>query len=180
MKVVNNSLTALYGGFRQYDQCCFHRQAIHWVKNDCEYCVGKYKSFEPGGGVHNSLIKVLFLLDQSPRTINCYKTGVWIKQRKLLRDFNSFPFELKGISKSLILIILSISTTTRKVSFIIVILPIKFWALVYFSEVHPKSCFLSCWTNLQHPSCRIVFILNLRNTMNSLNWNNSPMSLMQW
>jgi ABC-type arginine transport system ATPase subunit len=62
MIVVNKSLTALYGGFRQYDRCCFHRQAIHWVKKDCECCVVKYKSLEPSGGTLSSLIKVLFLL----------------------------------------------------------------------------------------------------------------------
>jgi len=27
--VVERNLTAVYGGFRQYDQCCFHKQAIH-------------------------------------------------------------------------------------------------------------------------------------------------------
>ena len=62
MNVVNKSLTALYGGFRQYDRFCFQRQAIHWVKKDCEYFVGKYKSLEPAGGVPSSLIKALFLL----------------------------------------------------------------------------------------------------------------------
>lgn len=62
MTVVNKSLTALYGGFRQYDRCCFQRQAIHWVKKDCECCVVKYKSLEPSGGVLSSLIKSLFLL----------------------------------------------------------------------------------------------------------------------
>ena len=61
--VVKKSLTALYWGFRQYDAFCFHRQARHWVKIDCEYCVGKYKSFEFGAGVLSSLINVLFLLN---------------------------------------------------------------------------------------------------------------------
>jgi len=70
MTVVDNSLTALYGGFRQYDQCCFHRQAMHWVKKDCEYRVGKYRSFEPGGGALSSSIKALFLLNNSLKIVN--------------------------------------------------------------------------------------------------------------
>jgi len=28
---VKNNLTALYGGFLQYDKFCFHRQAMHCV-----------------------------------------------------------------------------------------------------------------------------------------------------
>jgi len=34
MKVVKKNLTAVYGGLRQYDQRCFHKQAWHWTKND--------------------------------------------------------------------------------------------------------------------------------------------------
>jgi hypothetical protein len=41
MKVVKKNLTAVYGGLRQYDQRCFHKQAWHWTQKDCEYCVGK-------------------------------------------------------------------------------------------------------------------------------------------
>lgn len=41
MNVVKRSLTAVYNGLRQYDQCCFHKQAMDWVRNGCEYCVGK-------------------------------------------------------------------------------------------------------------------------------------------
>lgn len=63
MIVVNKSLTALYGGFRQYDRCCFQRQAMHWVMKVCEYFVGKYKSLKPVVGVLSSLIKALFLLN---------------------------------------------------------------------------------------------------------------------
>lgn len=29
MTVVKRNLTAVYGGFRQYDQCCFHKHAMH-------------------------------------------------------------------------------------------------------------------------------------------------------
>jgi len=32
------------------------------MMKDCEYCVGKYKSLDPGGGVLNSLTKFLFFL----------------------------------------------------------------------------------------------------------------------
>uniref|UniRef100_A0A0A9HXR2 Uncharacterized protein n=1 Tax=Arundo donax TaxID=35708 RepID=A0A0A9HXR2_ARUDO len=63
--VVKNILVAVYDGFLQYDLCCFHRQAMHCVMKDCEYCVGKYKSLDPGGGVLSSLIKVLFLLQMT-------------------------------------------------------------------------------------------------------------------
>jgi len=55
-------LTAVYGGFLQYDILCFHRQAKHCVRKVCEYSVGKDRSVEPSGGVLNSFIKVLFLL----------------------------------------------------------------------------------------------------------------------
>lgn len=41
MKVVNKNLTAVYGGLRQYDMRCFHRQAMHWTKKGWEYLVGK-------------------------------------------------------------------------------------------------------------------------------------------
>ena len=37
MTVVKINLTAVYSGLRQYDQCCFHKQAVNWVKYDCEY-----------------------------------------------------------------------------------------------------------------------------------------------
>lgn len=62
MKIVKLNLTAVYEVFRQYDQCCFQRQAMHWVRNGWEYCVGKYKSFVPGWGTLSSLIRALFLL----------------------------------------------------------------------------------------------------------------------
>jgi hypothetical protein len=55
-------LTAVYGGFLQYDILCFHRQAKHCVRKVCEYSVGKDRSVEPSGGVLSSFIKVLFLL----------------------------------------------------------------------------------------------------------------------
>ena len=60
--VVQKYLTAVYGGFLQYDILCFHRQAKHCVRKVCEYSVGKDRSVEPSGGVLNSFIKVLFLL----------------------------------------------------------------------------------------------------------------------
>lgn len=41
VKAVNESLTALYAGFRQYDRFCFQRQAKNCVKNDCGYWVWK-------------------------------------------------------------------------------------------------------------------------------------------
>jgi hypothetical protein len=100
VNVVNRSLTAPYGGFRQYDKCCFHRQAIHWVKKGCEYCVGKYKSFEPGRGVLSSLIKALFLLNQSPCRISYYRTEVYINSGNLFQNFRIFPLNSKDISKS--------------------------------------------------------------------------------
>ena len=37
---------------------------MHCVQNDCEYCVGKYKSFDPGAGWLSSLIRSLFLLQK--------------------------------------------------------------------------------------------------------------------
>jgi hypothetical protein len=36
MNVVKKNLTAVYGGLRQYDKRCFHKQAWHWTKKDCE------------------------------------------------------------------------------------------------------------------------------------------------
>lgn len=39
--VVKKILTAVYGGFLQYDKCCFHRHAMHCTMKDWEYCVGK-------------------------------------------------------------------------------------------------------------------------------------------
>lgn len=60
--VVKKNLTAVYGGFLQYDKCCFHRHAMHCTGNDCEYWVGKYRSLEPAGGMLRSFIKLLFLL----------------------------------------------------------------------------------------------------------------------
>lgn len=60
--VVKKILVAVYDGFLQYDLCCFHRQAIHCVKKDCAYWLGKCRSVDPGGGVLSSLIKALFLL----------------------------------------------------------------------------------------------------------------------
>ena len=62
ISVVKKILVAVYDGFLQYDLCCFHRQAMHCMMKDCEYCVGKYKSLDPGGGVLNSLTKFLFFL----------------------------------------------------------------------------------------------------------------------
>jgi hypothetical protein len=66
INAVNNSLTAVYLGFLQYDKFCFHRQAMNWVKNGWEYRVGKYKSFEPAAGVLIPLINALFVLSFSP------------------------------------------------------------------------------------------------------------------
>jgi hypothetical protein len=63
IKVVKRNLTAVYGGFLQYDQCCFHKQAIHCVTNDVEYFVGKQRSVEPGAGVLNPAMSALFLLN---------------------------------------------------------------------------------------------------------------------
>lgn len=83
MNVVNISLTAVYFGFRQYDKCCFQRQAMNWVKNDWEYWVGKCKSFEPGAGVLSSLINVLFVL-------NVIKIVVSAKIQLRLQNFEKF------------------------------------------------------------------------------------------
>ena len=73
MTVVKKILVAVYDGLRQYDLCCFHRQAMHCVMKGCEYLVGKNKSFEPGGGLLSSLIKALFLLQQFPSTSEHHK-----------------------------------------------------------------------------------------------------------
>lgn len=64
MTVVKRNLTAVYGGLRQYDKCCFHKQAWHWVKNGWEYWVGKYSSFVLGAGLLKSWIRALFLLNK--------------------------------------------------------------------------------------------------------------------
>lgn len=67
--VVKKNLTAVYCGFRQYDLCCFHKQAKHWTRKDCEYCVGKYMSLESGAGLLSSSISALFLLQV--KSISC-------------------------------------------------------------------------------------------------------------
>ena len=44
------------------------------MKKDCEYRVGKYRSIEPGGGALSSLIKALFLLNNSLKIVNSLVT----------------------------------------------------------------------------------------------------------
>lgn len=48
---------------------------MHCVQNDCEYCVGKYKSFDPGAGWLSSLISSLFLL-RTKRLVRSHSTNV--------------------------------------------------------------------------------------------------------
>jgi len=51
MDIVKMNRAQLYGGFLQYDQYCFQKQALNCIKNGWEYFVGKNKSLEPGVGV---------------------------------------------------------------------------------------------------------------------------------
>ena len=54
---VIKNLMALNFEFLQYDQCCFQKQALHWVAKLVEYWVGKWRSVEPGCGVLSSLMR---------------------------------------------------------------------------------------------------------------------------
>ena len=140
MTVVKKSLTAVYGGFLQYDRCCFQRQALHWLMNDCEYFVGKFKSGEPGGAILRSLIMSLFLLSASKLCsfIVNHKSYWWCECHMHL----AFKFDKY--------------------------IPIQVRVFVNFSKVNLECSFLCLWGDLQHPRGRIITILYFWNPTNSL------------
>lgn len=148
MTAVKRNLTAVYGGFLQYDKFCFQRQALHCVKKGCEYRVGKNKSSEPGGGVLNSSIMFLFLLNaihntKLPiRSRNVKPRLTWLTDR--LTSFPNDPLIRSSIWK--------IDTTDwcRQLGCQLRFssLPVQFRLLVCLREVNLESCFVLWWSHL--------------------------------
>lgn len=88
---VNRNLVAMYDGLRQYDKCCFHKQAKNWLKEGWEYLVWKWISLEAGGGSFSSLIISLFLLKHETGDDVSKYSWKWLWTQN---DDNSYPTNL--------------------------------------------------------------------------------------
>jgi hypothetical protein len=103
--VMNTIRTRLYEGVLQYDKHCFQRQALNCSRNLCGYCVGKWRSLAPGGGmlkrftsvslslqsttnIYYHVLKIYFLSKKRP--LVCKKTPPQ-SNRTFEEDHASYP-----------------------------------------------------------------------------------------